>query len=61
MFLVGKMGGKNKDPIINFSMIKAREEAWNSPGLILNMILTIISKFEEKDVKRIVNGLEKTS
>ena len=91
MILVGKMGGKNEDAVINFSMIKAREAAWEfasrlaglkddekktamdeadtiisdlaeiikrPPGLILRTILNFISNFEEKDVKKIIAGLE---
>ncbi len=84
--------GKNTDELIaNFSMVKAREQAWNlacilselkdaerkavveltdttiaefgnqlknPPGKILKMALKLISYFEEKDVKIIINKLE---
>ncbi|MDP1623228.1 MAG: DUF5995 family protein [Bacteroidales bacterium] len=92
MFLVDWLGGKNDEAVINFSMIKAREAAWDlacqlavltdeerknsniektdtvisalaeiikrPPGLLLNAALKFISKFEEKEVKRILSGLE---
>jgi hypothetical protein len=84
--------GKNTDElIINFSMVKAREQAWklacklvdldeterksemeatdqtiakfgallnNPPGNLLKIALKIISLFEEKNVKTIINKLE---
>jgi hypothetical protein len=92
MFLLDWMGGKTDETVINFSMIKAREAAWDfactlafledegkkvrinevdtgisilagiikrPPGLILRNVLKFISKVEEKEVKRIVTGLEK--
>jgi hypothetical protein len=92
MFLADRLGGNKDEAVINFSMVKAREEAWEfacklaasgdeetrtkteerdlvisalaeiikrPPGLILRMILKFISKFEEKDVKKIITELER--
>jgi hypothetical protein len=92
MFLLGWMGGKTDDAIVNFSIRKARDEAWefacklssmddaqkilkieevdtiiselagiirHPPGIILRNILRFISRFEENQVKKIIEGLEK--
>jgi hypothetical protein len=91
MFLLDRIGGNKDEAVINFSMIKAREAAWEfavtlaplqgdsrlmkleqadavtsalagiinrPPGFILRYVLGFISLFEEKDVRRIVAGLE---
>jgi hypothetical protein len=92
MFLLGWIGGKTDDATVNFSIRKAREEAWEfacklssiddaqkilkieevdtiisdlggiilrPPGIILRSILRFISRFEENQVKKIIEGLEK--
>lgn len=92
MFLLGWIGGKTDDAIVNFSIRKARDEAWefacklsslddsrrlakieetdtiiaylasiirHPPGIILRNILRFISRFEENQVKKIIEGLEK--
>jgi hypothetical protein len=92
MFLLGWIGGKTDDAIVNFSIRKARDEAWefacklssldeagklakiettdsiiaslagiirHPPGIILRSILKFISRFEEKQVRKIIEELEK--
>jgi len=91
MVLVDWLGHNSDELIANFSMVKAREQAWNlacklsklkdverksvvaftdytiaelgaklknPPGKLLKTALKIVSYFEEKDVKTIINKLE---
>ena len=90
MLLLEWMGKNTDELIINFSMAKAREQAWglaceladlkgserqsvigkkdhiiaifgvllkNPPGILLNLVLKLITRFEEKDVKTIIKKL----
>ncbi|MEI6900969.1 MAG: DUF5995 family protein, partial [Bacteroidota bacterium] len=92
MFLLNWIGGKTEESIINFSIKKARNEAWEfacklapmdekskknkidtvdsmiallsgiirrPPGILLRLVIQFISRFEEKNVKKIIEGLEK--
>ena len=91
MFLLDWIGENEDEQIINFSIVKARQQAWDSafslaylnddetkvkvdtiddfiselglfiknpPGKLTKLILKIISKFEESDVKKIIEKLE---
>lgn len=90
MILLDWMGKNTDELIINFSMAKAREQAWDlacylspfedtakqsviskkdmriaafgeilksPPGILLKMAVKLIARFEEKDVKTIINKL----
>jgi hypothetical protein len=92
MFLLDLIGKRKDEIMINFSMVKAREQAWNfavnltlsheaerkvlredtaaftaglgqilrkPPGKFLSFILGIISDFEEKDIRKIIEKLER--
>lgn len=89
--LLDWMGNNTDELIINFSMVKAREQAWNlacylseledtekqiviakkdiriatfgemltsPPGILLKMVVHFIARFEEKDVKTIIEKLK---
>jgi hypothetical protein len=91
MFLLDWIGKRDDEVVLNFSMEKARQQAWNfavalsklngqekkekieqvdgftanlgemlmhPPGKLLPFILKIISRFEEKDVRKIISKLE---
>jgi hypothetical protein len=91
MFLLDWIGERNDEVVINFSMEKARKQAWNfalamsviegpareamiieaenlvtilgnklknPPGKLLPFVINIISRFETKDVKKIIARLE---
>jgi len=91
MFLLDWIGQRSDEVIMNFSMEKARQQAWNfavslsglegpekknkidnvdgftanlgdivknPPGKMLPFLMKIISRFEEKDVKKIIAKLE---
>jgi hypothetical protein len=91
MFLADRLGGNRDDAVINFSMIRAREAAWElacvlaasgdndrtavvekadtivsalaqiikrPPAFFLRTALKFVSRFEEKEVRKIIAGLE---
>jgi hypothetical protein len=91
MFLLDWIGKRSDEVVMNFSMAKAREQAWNfamtlaglpdqekkskmeevdgitgtlaeavkhPPGKLAAMVLKIISRFEEKEVKKVIEKLE---
>jgi hypothetical protein len=91
MFLLDWIGKRSDEAVMNFSMAKAREQAWNfanalavlpehekkskmeevdgiigalagvvkhPPGKPAAIVLKIISRFEEKDVKKVIEKLE---
>lgn len=92
MFLLDWIGQRKDEFLINFSMVKARDQAWslaeelaslfgenrekrieisdrhvsllsqiliNPPGKSLKFITRILGLFEEKNVGKIINSLEK--
>jgi len=91
MFLLDWIGKRSDEEVMNFSMAKARQQAWNfanvlailpeheqkiaadkvdaiigdladtvkrPPGKLAAVVINIISRFEEKDVKKIIAKLE---
>jgi hypothetical protein len=91
MFILDWTGNNTDERFINFSMIKARQQAWNLAGILanlseaekepaisvadqaiaglanllkspksklVNLILKFIAKFEEKDVKKIIDMMK---
>lgn len=94
MFLLDWVGQNSDEQMINFSMVKAREQAWNfatalyagdeksrihtneevntvitklaekvfnPPGWFLKFILKLISRFEVKNIKKIIANLSRES
>jgi hypothetical protein len=91
MFILDWTGNNTDEKFINFSMVKARQQAWNLAGILANLsepeketvisvtdqtiaglanmlkspksklvklLLKFIAKFEEKDVKKIIDKMK---